>query len=117
MSDYRASMLRIIFWGVLVAIFTLALSPGIHDLRFVNDKVQHVGAFVALGCLASATFPAQSRIVLIVWLAIIGGAIEILQMLPVVGRDAQLSDWVADCLASLLSVVAFRSLQRKSDPA
>lgn len=92
--------LAILFWLALCLTLVMALvpRPPVGPLG-VNDKVQHMAAFAVLSLLAWLAFPRQRLSVLFLTLAAIGGLIEILQMIPALHRDADVKDWIADCLA------------------
>ena len=45
-------------------------------------------------------------------MALLGGLIEVLQMLPALHRDAEVLDWVADCAASLAALVIWFGVRR-----
>jgi len=70
-----------------------------------TDKVQHMAAFAALTFLAALGFPSLRLRVIFVWMAAFGLAIEVLQMIPTLHRDAQASDWLADCAATLATLL------------
>lgn len=92
--------LAVLFWLALCLTLVMALvpRPPVGALG-VNDKVQHMAAFAVLSLLAWLAFPRQRLSVLFLTLAAIGGLIEILQMIPALHRDADVKDWIADCLA------------------
>ena len=60
------------------------------------DKANHFIAFYVLTGLAAASFPRTGWILLAAGLLALGGAIELVQALPFVGRDGAVGDWVAD---------------------
>lgn len=45
-------------------------------------------------------------------LAALGSVIEVLQMIPVLHRDAELGDWIADCVASLAVLLLVQGVRR-----
>ena len=92
--------LAVLFWLALAVTLVMALlpRPPVGPLG-VNDKLQHMAAFAVLSLLAWLAFPRQRLSVLFLTLAAIGGLIEILQMIPALHRDADVKDWIADCLA------------------
>jgi hypothetical protein len=63
----------------------------------VNENLQHMAAFGALmvsgGAIARRPLP---RAMLAAGLLLLGGAIEPLQALPSIHRDADIVDWMAD---------------------
>jgi VanZ family protein len=64
-----------------------------------SDKFAHMLAFAVLAALALAGWPRVRSWRLIVALSAFGALIEVLQAIPVLHRDSQASDWVADTLA------------------
>ena len=109
--------IRLAFWLAFAVTLVMALLPNPPALPVqANDKVQHVAAFAALTFLAALGFPSQRLGVIFVWMAALGLAIEVLQMIPALHRDAQASDWLADCAATagtLLLCGALRWLLRR----
>lgn len=64
-----------------------------------NDKVQHITAFATLALLASFAYPGTRLIKLLVRLSLFGALIEVIQAIPVLNRDSDVLDWVADTVA------------------
>lgn len=96
---------RLLFWLALLAITVLALSarpPAAASLGW--DKWNHFAAFVALGLLARAAWPAQTWARWTGWLMVYGGLLEIAQGLTPT-RQAEWSDWLADGLGLLLAAL------------
>ena len=60
------------------------------------DKAQHFLAFYVLAGLTAAAFPKGRIWIIVAALLGLGGAIEVVQGLPMVRRDADVFDWVAD---------------------
>ena len=109
------TMLRLTFWLALAVTLIMALLPNPPAMR-ATDKVQHMAAFAALTSLAALGFPGLRLWVIFVWMAALGLAIEVLQMIPILQRDAQAADWLADCAAvaaTLLLCNALRWLLRR----
>ena len=100
-SGRLSGVFKVFYWAA--ALFTLVMAllphPPIPALLVGGDKVQHVLAFVALSLLASFAFPKRRPIELFLTLAGFGAAIEFLQMIPALNRDAEVRDWIADCVA------------------
>ena len=102
--------LVVLFWLALAFTLGMALLPAPPKALLIGgDKTLHVTAFVALTLLARLAFRHRRLIDLFVALAVIGGLIEVLQIIPVFQRDAELADWIADCaaIAVTLGVVKF----------
>jgi hypothetical protein len=109
------TMLRLAFWLALAVTLVMALLPNPPAMR-ATDKVQHMAAFAALTSLAALGFPGLRLRVIFVSMAALGLAIEVLQMIPMLQRNAQASDWLADCAATtatLLLCGALRWLLRR----
>lgn len=64
-----------------------------------SDKVQHVAAFATLALLGSFAYPLTALTALLVRLSLFGAAIEIIQAIPVLHRDSDVLDWIADTAA------------------
>jgi VanZ family protein len=60
-----------------------------------HDKLQHFASFLALGILGFGWVSTRSSIMFVA-LAALGGAIELVQPLPLFGRDGDVLDWLAD---------------------
>jgi len=75
-----------------------------------GDKVQHMLAFCTLGAIAAAGWRKRSLLTLFVALCLFGGAIELLQMIPALHRDAEATDWLADMVAAAVSLAAVRAV-------
>lgn len=69
------------------------------------DKAEHFVAFFGLMLLVLVAFPRTASWRLGAILSAEGAAIEIIQGLPLVGRDADVWDWVADTIG-ILAVIA-----------
>jgi hypothetical protein len=111
--------LKLVFWLALAVTLVMALLPKPPALPMqATDKVQHIAAFATLTFLAALGFPSLRLLVIFVWMAALGLAIEVLQMIPTLHRDAQASDWLADCAATaatLLLCGALRWLFRRRE--
>lgn len=75
-----------------------------------GDKVQHMMAFATLSALAAAGWRERRLAVLFAWLAGFGAAIEVLQAIPVLNRDSDVLDWVADMAATIAALGLTRAL-------
>jgi hypothetical protein len=66
------------------------------------DKARHFSAFAVITVSAILAFPRTRLPVIAGLLSLAGAAIEIIQGLPMVHRDADVFDWVADSAAIVL---------------
>lgn len=120
----RISLLIRLAQAVFLAavIFTCysAVIPPKHAVQLVPwDKAEHFIAFYALGGLGAAAFPGRRLWVIGALLSAFGALIEIVQGLPMVHRDRDFWDWVADSLAVMAALspvllVQWRALARSS---
>jgi hypothetical protein len=100
-DTYRAAT-RLLFLAALAAVLLLALLP-VQKLKefglgfgFGSDKLNHAAAFAVLAVLGHFGWP-KRIVALIALLTILGILIEALQGLPLIARDLDILDWVADC--------------------
>jgi hypothetical protein len=91
---------RLLFWAGMVLAFVMAVMPTPPALP-VSDKLQHAAAFLVLALLGRWAYPKTRKRTLLLGLAAFGALIEIVQALPIVGRDSDPLDWVADVSAAL----------------
>ncbi len=91
---------RIAFFAALLFTFYSAVIPPRHAIQLVPwDKAEHFIAFYALTGLAVAAFPKRNLFGIAALLSGFGALIEIVQGLPLVHRDRDFWDWVADSIA------------------
>ncbi len=88
------------FFSALIFTLYSAVIPPQHALQLVPwDKAEHFVAFYGLTGLAVAAFPRYNLLLIAVSLSVFGALIEFVQGLPIVHRDRDFWDWVADSLA------------------
>jgi hypothetical protein len=91
---------RVAFFAALIFTFYSAVVPPSHALQLAPwDKATHFIAFYVLTGLAVAAFPKQNLFAVAAMLSGFGALIEIVQGLPMVNRDRDFWDWVADTIA------------------
>lgn len=90
----------------LPAPLPLPFSPG--------DKALHFIAFCVLTFLARLGWPRTRAVRVFLGLSMLGAAIEVLQHLLRMGREASLLDWVADIAAIVLMLGAIEVFRRLS---
>jgi hypothetical protein len=91
---------RIAFFAALLFTFYSAVIPPARALQLVPwDKAEHFIAFYTLTGLAAAAFPRNNIFLIAALLSGFGALIEIVQGMPIVHRDMDFWDWVADTLA------------------
>jgi hypothetical protein len=100
------NLARIGFLAALVFTFYSAVIPPHQALQLAPwDKAEHFMAFYALTGLAVAAFPKRNLFGIAVLLSSFGALIEVVQGLPMVHRDRDFWDWVADTIA-IISALA-----------
>jgi hypothetical protein len=98
--------LRLAFGICLLAVSVMALSPANDVPRvFAFDKLNHVLAFSVLAFLASWLWPRKAVFIPLGLLTAYGTAIEILQGIMGLGRDADWMDLGADVLAIYIGLL------------
>lgn len=91
---------RLVFFAALAFTFYSAVIPPARAVQLVPwDKAEHFIAFYTLTGLAAAAFPRDNIFLLGAILSAFGALIEIVQGTPLVHRDMDFWDWVADTLA------------------
>lgn len=106
-------ILRIAFWAAAAFAFVMATLP--HPMIEISssDKVQHMTAFFVITSLGCAAYRSLSRVKLMLAMTAFGAAIELVQMVPELHRDAEWSDWLADILAVLLALAVAHLLESR----
>src|SRR6202008_363816 len=91
-----------LFWATLAFTFYMAVKPpGKGPDLFPWDKAEHFTAFYVLMGLAAAAYPRRPLWLTGLLLSAFGGLIELVQALPIVHRDCDFWDWVADTIGVL----------------
>lgn len=91
---------RSAFAAALVFTFVSAVIPPARALQIAPwDKAEHFIAFYTLTGMAAAAFPRRGLGLIAVLLSAFGALIEFVQGLPIIHRDRDFWDWVADTIA------------------
>jgi VanZ family protein len=91
---------RLLFWAAMVFAFVMAILPHPPEIPGEpSDKVQHVAAFATLGLLGTWAYVRTSLVVLLGGLSLFGAFIEVVQAIPALNRDSDITDWIADTIA------------------
>lgn len=88
------------FMFIAGAVLGLAMAPGMICGVDLGGTSRHVLAFATLALAGSAIWPRLHPLLLFAGLAVFGGAIELVQMWPALGRHAEWGDWFDDLKAS-----------------
>lgn len=107
--------IRPLFFVAIAFTLFMALLPHPPSLpidRF-GDKFEHMLAFAVLAFLARFSFQRMSSWRLLEHLSFFGALIEVAQSIPMLHRDCDIRDWIADTLAvSLALLLAYRLAPR-----
>ena len=116
LADWRAGRAaRSLFWLATCFAFVMAIVPHPPELPGEpNDKVQHIIAFATLALLGSFAYPRTALIRLLAGLSLFGALIEVVQAIPVLHRDSDLIDWLADTTAVLVVLLIVRRWRLRS---
>lgn len=91
---------RIAFWVAVIVSYIAAIVPTPASPDPTGwDKANHMLAFLTMAVLAGPAYPRVRIAVLAAGLVAFGALIEITQMIPSLGRDAELADWIVDSAA------------------
>ncbi len=113
-------LFQLLFWSALIFAFVMASLPQPPPVPGEpGDKVQHILAFLVLAALAALAFPTVRVVILFAGLAAFGGAIELVQSIPSLGREPSWLDWLADIVAAgaVLALVGLIRRWRSADQA
>ncbi|MEN9925612.1 MAG: hypothetical protein RL268_1738 [Pseudomonadota bacterium] len=97
---------RLLLWLAALFALVMALLPQPPVLPgAASDKAQHMLAFAVLSLLSALAYPQRRLGEIFIAMAVFGALIEVLQLIPALGRSADIADWIADCGASLAVLV------------
>jgi VanZ family protein len=116
LSDWSASRAsRITFWAAACFAFVMAVVPHPPEVPGEpNDKVQHIVAFATLALLGVFAYPRTLLVKLLAGLSLFGAFIEVVQAIPVLHRDSDVLDWLADTAAVLVVLLLVRWWRRRA---
>jgi VanZ family protein len=96
--------LRLAYWLGVAAVFVLAVAPFAEGGPDGLDKVKHFAAFLVVALGGAAVYPRAPLWGVALAVIAYGGLIELIQALPIVGRDCSFWDWMTDVAAALAGV-------------
>lgn len=102
------ALAQLAFWlallfAVIMAVLPIPPKVGVESL---GDKFAHMLAFATLTFLACLGWPGAERLRIAERLSFVGALIEVVQALPMLGRDCDFRDWIADTLAIVVVLAA-----------
>src|SRR3954463_12981540 len=107
LADGRA--VRLLFWAAAIFAFVMAVLPHPPEIPGEpNDKVQHIAAFATLALLGSFAYPRVQLLKLLAGLSLFGALIEVVQAIPMLHRDSDVLDWLADTAAVAVVLLLIR---------
>ena len=103
---------RGLFFAACVLALVMAALPKPPGVPFEpSDKIQHIAAFAVLTVLARVAFWEARALSIFVSLSLFGALIECVQLIPALGRDADIVDWLADNIAVLATLFFAQACQ------
>lgn len=104
--------MRVAFWLALVFALVMALVPQPPKLTIysMGDKFAHMLAFATLTALAGLGFPSAKPWRVAERLSFVGALIEVVQALPVLYRDCDIRDWIADTIAIVVVTLLLQAI-------
>lgn len=95
------------FCLALIFAFVMAVlpKPPKTPLDQYGDKVMHMLAFATLAGLAMLGWGRAAQWRIVERLCFLGAVIEVVQSVPWLNRTCDLRDWLADCLAVVVTVL------------
>ena len=94
------ALARLAFWAATVFAFVMATLP--HPLALPaspSDKVQHIIAFTVITALCVVAYAGEAWWKILLRLSAFGALIEVVQAIPMLHRDSDVRDWLADTAA------------------
>ncbi|MCX7864231.1 MAG: hypothetical protein N2423_04205, partial [Novosphingobium sp.] len=86
-------LLKATFWSAVIFAFVLAIIPEAPEFSVdEGDKINHIIAFFTITLLGYYSYPNASRLRLLLAIFALGGAIELVQLVPWLNRDATWGD-------------------------
>jgi hypothetical protein len=105
------------FWLALAFALFMALVPKPPQIVEINnDKIDHMLAFTTLAILGAIGFPRMSLLRLGERLSFVGAMIEVLQAIPVLHRDCDYRDWIADTASVAVVLLIVALIRRGAAP-
>ena len=105
---------RGLFFATAAFAFVTAILPHPPDVPGnPSDKLQHITAFAVLALLGSFAYPRASVWRLVVGLSLFGAIIELVQAIPMLHRDSDVMDWLADTAAVLAVMLVLAIVRRR----
>ena len=98
-------LLKVAFLSAVVGATFFALAPqGLSPDFGASDPVTHGLAFFVLAAIGAIAFPALSLTRLWLCLALLGGAIELMQAIPALNRGPSFAEWLIDMVAAAVAL-------------
>ena len=101
-TRFRPLLFALFAVAVVVTLVMALLPHPPSPLGTIWDKWQHMLAFGSLALLAAFAFPTTPLLLIGQRLSFFGALIELTQALPMIRRDCDIFDWVADTIAFVI---------------
>lgn len=105
---------RVALFAAIVFAVTMALLPKPPHLPVdqYGDKFEHMLAFATIALLAAFAYPGTPLIRIGEHLSFLGALIEVCQSMPILGRDCDIRDWIADTAAVAVVLLLVAAVRR-----
>jgi hypothetical protein len=114
MTKRLPTLFPILFWAALAFAFTMAVLPHPPEVPgHPSDKVQHILAFTVLSVLGALAFPRAGLVSIGIRLSAFGAFIEIVQAIPMLHRDCDVMDWIADSAAIIVALLVMAVARKR----
>lgn len=106
----HTAIFRVSFWLALAFALVMALLPHPPHLPIdgLGDKFEHMLAFSTVAILGANGYPRVALPLLGERLSFLGALIEVCQSIPVLHRDCDIRDWLADTVAIIVALLLVR---------
>lgn len=99
-----SAITRLVFWAALSFTMVMATMPKPPTMFSTpSDKVNHIIAFFVLTALHQVAYRDFGFWRRMLMMTMLGGVIELVQMVPSLNRDAEWIDWLADVVAAFVA--------------
>jgi hypothetical protein len=105
-SRNRRAGLVLGYWLIVLAVFVLAVAPIAEGGPQGLDKVKHFAAFFVVALGGALIYRRAPLWAIAGAVGAYGGAIELIQALPIVARDCSFWDWMSDLAAAISATTA-----------
>jgi VanZ family protein len=106
----------VVYWLTLFIATHAPRLPHFHVVTYA-DKIAHFVGYAGLSFLAAVVMLRRSRwsrrnALLLLGAVMAYGVLDELMQIPIPGRNADVADWISDCLGAMTGIILFRLVQK-----